>query len=490
MLLTMGVSLYTSRVVLSSLGIEDYGIYTVVGGVVSLFSFLNAAMVSGTQRFLAIDIGQRNWEGLRKTFNATLLIHIAIAIILLLIGETLGGWFVNNKLNISINRQSAAGLAFQFSLLAACFSVIQGPYNALLIAREKMGVFAAFGVLEVILKLVVAYAISISEHDKLIVYSILIFIVTFLMGLMYQLYCFRYFKESRFKIYHDFSLLRDILAFSGWNLFGNIAAVAKAQGINILLNVLYGTALNAAYGIMLQVQNAVSLFVTNFQTAINPQIFKNYANRDFERMQLLMFQGARYSFFLLVIIVFPLIYNVDYILMLWLNEPPKLAGVFITLTLVNLLIETISRPLITGALATGQIKWYQIVVGSLLFLNLPLSYILFLVTNNPATFLYVAIFLSFITLIFRVLFLTKLIHLNVGIFLNEVGVPIIKVSFLCLIFYFVLQAAIGPSNSFFEMVTISTVILIFLTLIIYSVGVKKSERNLIKSILLTKIYKR
>ena len=275
MFLTMGVSLYTSRVVLNTLGVEDYGIFSVVGGIVVLFGFFNAAMSSATQRYLAFDIGKKDDQRLHKTFNVTFIIHIGIALLIFLLAETIGLWYVNNRLNVPDTRMTAVNWVYQFSILTSLVGVMQVPFNALIIARERMNVFALLSIIDVILKLGVVYLLLIVTFDKLILYSILVFTVSLLVALGYRLYCYKHFRESSLKWYKDKAYYKELLSYSGWNLFGNIAAVARGQGINLVLNVFFGTVVNAAYGITMQIQNSVRIFVNNFQLAVNPQIIKS-----------------------------------------------------------------------------------------------------------------------------------------------------------------------------------------------------------------------
>ncbi|ANI88872.1 hypothetical protein A9P82_05940 [Arachidicoccus ginsenosidimutans] len=489
MLLTMGVGLYTSRVVLNVLGVSDFGIYSVVGGVVSLFAFFNAAMSSANLRFFAIDIGKKDWNNLHKTFNSSLIIHVGIAFVVLVIAETIGLWFVNYKLVLPTGRLKEANFVFQFSILSSIISITQDPFNALIIARERMNVFAAISIIEVILELVSVFLLRISPFDKLESYSVLLLVVMLIISSIYKIYCLKNFKESKFKYFRDKELYKKLVSYSGWTLFGNIAFVAKGQGINILLNIFFGTVVNAAYGIMLQVQNATNTFALNFQTAINPQIYKSYAHDNFIQLYKLIFQGSKFSFFVIFILLCPIVYNIHFILLWWLKTPPLYSDIFIIFALVNLSIECISRPLITGALATGKIKWYQIVVGGILLLNIPLTYILFRVISRPILFLFVTIFLSLITLIFRLFFLKKLITLNVKSFVREVIYPILLVVVISGLFLYGLDFILGKSTNFISLVLTSIFIVIITGSIIFFVGVKKNEKFMIYGIIKNKLRK-
>jgi O-antigen/teichoic acid export membrane protein len=490
MLFTLGVSLYTSRVVLNALGIEDYGTYSVVGGVVSLFSFFNAAMSSSTQRFLSFDIGKEDYVKLKQTFNATLNIHIGIGFFILLLAETIGLWFVNNKLNISANRMDAVNWVYQFSIFTFLVGVVQVPYHALIIARERMSIYAIFSIVEVTFKLVIVYLLVISPFDKLESYAFLIFIVMSLIALFYNFYCRLNFNESKYKFYYDKAVYQKLLSYSGWNLFGNIAAVARGQGINVILNLFFGTVLNAAYGITLQIQGAVSLFVTNFQMAVNPQIIKNYAQGNIKETREQILQSAKLSYFLLTLIVFPVLFNVDFILKIWLKNPPEYTNVFVSLCLINLLIDCISGPLMTGAQATGNIKWYQIVVGTLIFLNLPIAYMCLKIYQNPELIYYTSIIISLISLIFRLYFLKISINLSVMEFLTKVILRIILVSIISVIFFLLLEKIINFSDNWLAFFIKSISILTILIFTIAIFGINKTERIFINQIISKKLLKR
>lgn len=307
MFLAIGVGLYTSRLVLDALGVVDYGLYNLVGGIVMMFAFLNSAMAASSQRFLSFDIGRNDLDQLQKTFNTTLNIHFLIAIIIFIIAETIGLWFVFTQLEIPENRVVAAHWVYQFSILALILNVIQVPYNALLIAREHMSIYAYVSVLENILKLAVAIIIIRANTDRLILYAGLTLLVAFIIRLIYKLYCKKYFKESVYKFYYNKDYYKELINYSGWNLFGNIAAIARGHGSNILLNMFYGPMANAAYSLTLVVQTVIGNFITNFQSAVNPQIIKNYSRGDSKASLYLIFKTAKFSFFGMLILVTPLL---------------------------------------------------------------------------------------------------------------------------------------------------------------------------------------
>lgn len=489
MFFTMGVSLYTSRVVLNTLGIQDYGVYSIVGGIVTLFSFFNGAMTSATQRFLAFDIGKNDIMQLKKTFNATLNIHIGISILVLVLAETIGLWFVNYKLNLPVDRMVAVNWVYQFSVFTFLLGIIQVPYDALIVAREKMDIYAYMSIIEVFLKLIIVYLLVIFSYDKLILYAGLLFLVSFIVRAGHMQYCKWKYKESTYEFYFDKSFYKVLLSYSGWSLFGNIAAVARGQGSNILLNLFFGTVLNAAYGISMQVQTTVSGFVVNFQMAVNPQIIKHYATGNTEQCLKLIFQSAKFSYFLLFIIATPIIFNIDFILELWLKNPPKYTSIFVSLCLINLLIECISGPLMIGAQATGNIKWYQIVIGTLIFLNLPISYILLKLYNNPELIYYTSIIISLLSLVFRLFFLKSIMKFPVKDFFYKVLLRILFVTIsVILLHHFFFQLIIIRNNMVYFFVNMS-VIYFFALVVIYAIGINAEEKKAIKMVILNKIKK-
>lgn len=475
----MGVGLYTSRVVLNTLGIEDFGVYNIVGGIVVLFGFFNTAMSGATQRFLSFDIGKNDIIQLNKTFNTTLNIHFLIAIIVLVLAETIGLWFVNYKLNLPVDRMNAVNWVYQFSVLTFLFGIIQVPYNALIIARERMNVYAYISIFEVVFKLLIVYLLVVLNYDKLKLYSILLFVIAFFIQLIEKQYCKKNFEESKYSFQHDKEYTKVLLSFSVWNLFGNIAAIARAQGNNILLNLFFGTILNASYGIAMQVQGVVATFVSNFQMAVNPQIIKQYAAGNKEQSLKLIYQSSKLSFFIMFLITSPIIFNVDYILELWLKNPPSYTPVFVILCLINMLIDTISGPLIVGAQAHGNIKWYQIVIGTLIFLCFPISYFLLKLYNDPILVFYTIIGVNFISLVLRMVFLKYLIRFDIIDFFKNVLFKIIIIFSLSLIVYYLFITNIKNESNFIVFILKSCSIMVTNLVLIYFIGISRIEKKFI-----------
>lgn len=485
MLFSMAVALYTSRVVLDVLGVEDFGVYSVVGGVVTLFSFFNSAMSSATQRFFSYELGKNDLKKLGLTFNASVNIHISIGILVFLLAETIGLWFVNNKLNLPIDNHSTVQWIYHFSVLTFLIGIIRVPYNAIIIAHERMAAYAYLSIIEIVLKLFIVYLLVVIQTNKLILYAALVFTITFLIGIVYLVYCIKHFKESKYQFYYEPKLYKTLLSYSGWSLFGNIASVAKAQGSNILLNIFIGPIANAAYAITLQVQSAVNLFISNFQLAVNPQIIKSYANKNKNKTFDLVFKSSKYSFFLILILVIPIIFNIEAILNLWLIEVPHYSSTFIILCLINLLIDSISGPLMMAVQATGKIKYYQIVVGILLFLNLPISIIALKYLSNPNVIFYISISISLLALIFRLFFLDQLMNFPIIKYLKKV---IYRIILVCLFSFFIsyllfIKDYLKPDGNIFELIfnVVILMLLVFCTCLI--LGLDSMEKSYLKNII-------
>lgn len=478
MLFTMAVSLYTSRVVLNTLGVEDFGIYNVVGGVVTMFAFLNSAMASGTQRFLSFELGKKDYEQLNRVFSMSINIHATIAIVIFILAETIGLWLLNTQLTIPEERMIAANWVYQFSVFALIITIMSVPYNAAIIAHERMKAFAYVSIIEVSLKLIIVFILDIFDYDKLKLYAILIFGISFVIRLVYGIYCKKNFKECSYIYFWDKSLYKTLLSFAGWNLWGNIASVTMNQGINILLNIFFGPTINAARGIAFQVNSAVNNFVNNFMMAINPQIVKSYASNEYLYMHQLIYKGAKYSYFLIFTLSVPLLIKTETIIAWWLNIVPDYTIIFIRLILINTLIDSISGPLITGAQASGKIKLYQSVIGSFLLLILPISYLLLKFKFPAQSVIYVSIAVSLIILYIRLFILRKLIGIKLYFFFNRVLIPIIAVSISSLI----ISISI---NNYLKSNFINTIVVISLSILasilsIYFLGLNNSEKIIIK----------
>jgi len=377
MLLTMGVAVYTSRVVLDALGVKDYGLYNVVGGVVAMFSVINGAMSAGTSRFLTFELGKRNYAKLKKTFSAALTIHLAAAGLILILAETIGLWFVTTKLVIPPDRMYATIWVYQMSVLSCMVQITQVPYNATIIAHERMNVYAWVSIIDALLKLLIVFVLVWTQNfDKLIFYSVLILCVTVVTAMIYRIYCVRKYDECAYHFLWDSKLYKQLISYSGWDLFGSACVLSQGEGVNILLNLFFGTVVNAARGITFQVQTALNSFTSNFMTAVQPQIVKSYAENDVPNMLKLVFSSSKYSFYLLWLLSLPVLLESNYILHLWLKAVPDHTLVFLQIVLISNLVRSFARPVVIAVHATGEIKNLNLFAGSLGLLALPVAYLL------------------------------------------------------------------------------------------------------------------
>lgn len=420
MILAMVISLYTSRIVLQQLGVIDYGIYNVVGGVVSMFAFLNSSMASSTQRFLTIELGKGNIERLNLTFNTSFQIHLLIALCVAIITEMAGLWFMSHKMQIPLDRMDAAYWVFQFAVLSMIITFINVPYTAIIIAYEKMGVFAYITIVEVGLKLLVAYLLVIAPFDKLKFYAVLMFICPLIVRAIYGIYCRYHISAVRLKKVFNRQIFKEMSIFAGWSLWGQIASIFSTQGINILLNVFFGPTVNAARGIAIQVQGAVSQFSANFQTAVNPQITKSYAVEDWNTMHSLIYRSSKFTYFMLLALAMPISYCAPFLIQLWLGEVPDHTVSFLRIILWITIIDAMANPLMVAASASGSIKKYQSVVGGILLLILPIAYIVLKLGASPQSVFLVHLIICIIAFITRLYIVRPLIKLSIAYFISQV----------------------------------------------------------------------
>ena len=474
MLFLLAISLYTSRVILQILGIEDYGIYNVVGGFVAMFAVISRSLSMAASRFLNFEMGKGNDGNLNGVFSTILILHFFLAIIIAILLEGIGIWFITNKMVIPVERLDATKWVFQFSVLTFCFNLISVPYNASIIAHEQMKVYAYIGVGEGLAKLGICFLLKCSPIDKLVFYSLLMFLIQFTVRIVYQRYCKKHYSETKFRFVYDKFILKEIFGFVGWNTIGASAAVLRNQGGNVLLNLFGGPALNAARGVANQVLHAVSGFVSNFMTAINPQITKSYASGNRAYLMMLVYKGARFSYYLLLVLSMPILLSTDYILHIWLKIVPDYSIAFVQLSLIFNMVEVISTPLGTVQLATGKIRTYQIIVGGLTLLNLPLSYLFLRLGYSPEIVYYVAIALSFCVLIARLFLLKNMIQLNVLDYIKKVVLNIFMVTFASFLVPFIISRHLVICFSSFCWVSLSCIL--FTLLSIFIIGFSNEER--------------
>lgn len=488
MILSMLVSLFTVRVVLNTLGNVDYGINNVVGGIVLMFSFLGGTMASASQRFFAYELGRKNFKQLKKSLSLTISIYFGISIIVLLLAETAGWWFLNTHMTIPEDRIVAANWVYQFSVFSFIMTIITIPYNAIIIAHEDMGIYSYVSIAEVTLKLIVVYLLTIITFDKLILYSLMVFVVTCLITFTYRLICRIKYKECRFQLIWDKVLFKEIMSYSGWNMFGAVAGMFKNQGINILLNIFFNPVINAARGIAFHISSVINQFVMNFFKAVQPQITKYYANGNNIEMLKLVFRSSKLSYFLLFFMSMPVLLETNYIFTIWLKDFPGYTVYFTRLVIITALIESLSYPLMTAAQATGKIKIYQAVVGSVLMLTLPVSWLFLMMNYPPESTMYVTIAIAILCLFLRLWLLRGMVGLSFRQYADEVVLKIIMTTIFSYItpFLVIITLQEGLFRFFLTLLTSAT----SSSIVIFVIGLKKNEQQFImKMIRINSIFK-
>ena len=475
MIVIMLVTLYTSRVVLDALGESDYGIYSVVGGVVAMFSVLSGSLSSAISRFITYALGTGDRTRLGRIFSTSVNVQLLMALAIFVLCEIAGVWFLNEKMNIPEGRMDAANFVLQCSIATFMVNLVSVPYSAMIIAHERMGVFAYIGILEALLKLSVAWLIYSSAYDKLFVYAALILGVSVLLRVVYGLYCSRHFEAARYRFVLDKPLLKEMAGFAGWNMFGNMAYMLGTQGVNMLMNVFFGVTANAARAIAVQVDTAVTRFVDNFMLALNPQITKSYASGDRASLFKLVFRGTKYSFFIMYLFIVPLVLEADTVLGIWLKEVPADAVVFTRLVLFSTLMTLLGNAMLTAILATGRIRGYQMAATSFACLVFPLTWLAYR-WGCPAYATYVIYILVYFSLNFvRILFLKRLTDFPVRRFLRAVFGRV----GLCAVSAFVVPSlcVLGLRPSFSRLLLVCVVSLAWSLLCIYCLGLEKRERT-------------
>lgn len=491
MILIMLVTLYTSRVILAQLGISDYGVYNVVGGVVTMFAFLNNCMTTSTQRFMTFELGRGDIKRLKDVFAASLNIHASIAVVIVLLAETVGLWLINNKLVIPEDRMIAANYVYQFAILSFCINIIQVPYNAVLIAHEKMNVYAYISIIEVCLKLGIVYLLVVCPFDKLIMYAILLFCVQLIVRCIYQVYCRRHYEESRFRLFWDKDLYRQMTGFAGWNLFGSIAWLLRDQGVNIILNLFFGPVINAARGVAMQVSSAVMGFISNFQVALNPQITKNYANGNLQEMEKLTYLGIKFSFIILFLLAFPLALNIDYVLHLWLEEVPEYTGLFVTLILIDALSGNLfGIPLMTSLSATGKIRNYQVTVSLVILFIVPIGYVALKMGYDAAVVFYISIIFTLLSGFVRFLFCRSQLGYSMRRMTSKVLIPLFFMVAAALPVPIILKLKVWPAEDIVSFVLTVVTAVAVSVLSAWTLAMQKHERSVIVSIIQKRIFKK
>lgn len=488
MMVVMIVTLFTSRIILNTLGATDYGIYNVVGGIVTIVAFLNSALGGSTSRYLTFALGEGILEKQKKTFGAALNLHICIALLVLIVGETIGLWFFYEKMIIPEDRVSAALWVYQFSIVTTMISFTQVPYNASLIAHEKMSIYAYVGLYEAFSKLAIAYLITISPIDNLVLYGSLLLLNTIMVQMFYRWYAVKNFSECRFSLVKDKALYKQLLSYGGWDLFGNLAVVCQGQGVNLLLNVFFGPVVNAARAIAFQIQGAVLQFVSNFMTAVRPQVIKNYAEGNVERMYSLTFYTAKFSYMLMLALVVPICCEIKFILHLWLGDAvPENTALFAVLVLVTYTWRTFHIAALMPYHAIGNIKTGNITIGSLMIATLPIGYVLFKI-GIPAYSVFLVIFAVEIVGMFAIYWLIhnyeyfpyldifrKILIPSTAVTLLTIALPLYIINFI--------------EDGWLRLILVCVSSEITLVLSAFYIGLNKSERSRIISLAKNKFKK-
>lgn len=487
--ITVIVALYTARVVLRTLGVEDFGLFNVVGGLVAMFSFLNSGMIQASQRFMSYEIGKGDSERLKSVFSTTLLIHILIALIIFIGVESIGVWFLNSKMNIAPDRLVAANWVLQCTLLSFSITVITVPFNATIIAHEKMGFYAVMSIIDAVLKLGIVFIVMVYGGDKLIFYSILLLIIPLVSLIVYSSYCKIKFQETSFTPKYNKVLFRSILGFAGWSFVGNIGFVFRNNGVNIVINLFCGTAVNAARGIAYQVSSQIAGFASNFQMAIIPQITKRYAANEIDSMMNLVVRGSKYSFILLYLIALPFCLRAEYVLTLWLGEVPSYTVEFVILVLIMSLIDGMAIPLGKAIDATGNIKWFQIIIAIIMLLDIPFSYIFLKAGVAPYVVVYGSILVSFIGLFARMIIVKRRFEIfSVGAFVLTVLLRCFLLAVLTsLICSFINKIVV---NNFLGLIVMCLVTLVINGLFFYLFGLDSIERSALNSFISQKLHRK
>lgn len=480
MLLMILINLYTQRVILATLGIEDFGINNVVAGVITMLGFLTGSLSAASSRYITYDLGKGDMNVMKKTFGNILSIHLLIAVVVFIVGETVGLWFMTTQLQIPAERETAAFWVYQFSIFSFMLAVISSPYNAAIIAHEKMSAFAYISIADAFLKLLIVYLLVVIPYDKLIIYAALLFAIQCFDRFVYGLYCRKYFPETHTNLAFDKNLFKELFAFAGWTMNGSLAVIGYTQGLNVLLNIFFGPAVNAARGIAVQIQTVARNFCINFQMALNPQLTKSYAVEDYPHMHQLLKASSKYSFHLMLLISLPIMLEASMILEWWLGIVPEHTVDFVRLILCSNMLYALANPMIVSVHATGKLKRFQIIEGSMLLTILPIAYLLLKFSSVPPEAVFIVhMAVEICTQVVRVRIVLPMIRMKIREYVKDVFYPIVKVllfaSIIPIILYLQLEQGIV---SFFIVGVVS--VMSVLT-VIYAVGCTNSERMLIQS---------
>lgn len=486
MFFIMAVTLFTSRVVLNTLGVVDFGIYNVVGGVVAMMGVLNGAMAVSTQRYLTFELGRGDMIRLKQVFSVCLTIFFLLSIIVIILAETIGLWFLYNKMSIPEERMVAANWVYQYSILTCILSLVVNPFNATIIVHERMNVYAYVSILEVSLKLGVVYLLLIIPADRLATYGLLILGSYMVVAATYIVYCWKHFPETHYRFYWEKPLFIELVSYSGWNLFGSVSSLVKGQGLNILLNMFFNPAVNAARGIAYQINSAITQFFTNFYTAVRPQITKYYAQGDMENMTSLIFRSSKFSFYLIMLISMPIVIEAPYIVNLWLGQLPDYVVPFTRLIVVISAVDAMASPLMTAVHATGHIRLYQSSVGTMTILNLPISYIFLKFGGQPLIVFYISLCISILCLFMRLWIVRRLMDFPVKQYIVKVFGSCVIICAIALVIPLIAHLLL--SENFINVVAVCLLCIVSTIVTIYGLGLTKHERSLVADMVRKKIF--
>lgn len=477
------LSLYTVRIVLQQLGVSDYGIYNVVGGIVSMFSFASGTLRLASQRYFAYCLANENWKKLNHYFSMIMVIFFLYILVIVSVAETVGLWFLLEKMTIDEGRMTAAVCVYQFSIFSFILGIIVTPFQALLVAEENLKIYSVIAIFEGIMKLVIVYLLSVVSVDKLILYAFMLFLVSLIVDLVYIIYCHKRYKELKFKIVKEKTDYQEIWTYVGWNFIGSIANVCKGQGVNILINLFFNTTINAARGVATQVSTTVASFSQNFLTAVEPQITKSYALGNTRNFYNMLYVSSKLSFYVLYIISLPLICNMDYVLGLWLGEVPQYTVIFTILVLIDAMLASITDPIYTAVQSTGKVKWYQLVVGGASLLNLPITCITLLFHTDPRVPFVVSVIVTGIMTIGRLITFKAVSDFSIVQYIKRV---FLRVSAVVLASCVLEIRVISHAKSFLELILNVLISVVINSILIWCIGIDSTERN----VLLGLFYKR
>ena len=488
MFFIMFVGLYISRVVLKELGAIDFGLYNVVGGVVTLFAFVQTALGNATWRYINVSLGKNDSSETQEIFSYSIFLHLILCILVLVLAESIGLWFFYNKLNIPVHRLSVSFYVYQLSIITVLLTIIMAPYQSLITAHEKMNAFAFISILEVIAKLLLAFSLIFVNVDKLLLYAIFLAVLQFIVNTIYFIYCRRNFKESSLVYKYNATKIKEMATFAFYTVIPGLGFAASGQGINILLNIFWGPTVNAARGISIQVQSLVVKFVQSFQIAVNPQITQEYIGNNRERLEELVGETSKFSFYLVLIMSIPIINNMDYLLSLWLCQVPDFTSQFCVFTLIYSMFDVLAYPFLVGAAANGNIRSYYTINGIILISSVPLAYLALRYGFNPLSVYYVQLALFIILLFFRVYYGAKLIDYPLRNILAKILKPVILVALFGYMFSFIIHNFVVQKDCTLLMVLLDSIASVLVIIsVVYFIGLSKKERKVVEKVFINKM---